>query len=86
MSPRRWKLVEGYDANIGGPPDVEAAPVLVDEEVAVREDIITEQDVDAVAIRLATWGRGTYVGQNAREARELLSLVLGSDKEGEDAV
>lgn len=72
VSPRRWTVV---------------APT---EELAVREDIITPEDVEAVGKYLADLAldRGDasaeYTSGYEDEARLLLALVLGSDKEGED--
>jgi hypothetical protein len=87
VSPRRWTLaspnrtypnVVAYGKGIG-----------MTEEVPVREDIITTEDVRAVAKHLAEIDRGDgvdeYVSGYDDEAHRLLALVLGADKEGEDA-
>jgi hypothetical protein len=84
VSPRRWKLHVSMrgDRGFSGPV------VSTKGFVPVREDIITEEDVEAVAERLAEIDRGEHATEYATgykdEARNLLLLVLGSDKEGED--
>jgi hypothetical protein len=80
--PRRWTLVAGDDT------------VLI-REVPVREDVVTDEDVEAVAIflnggSLTRWKERAEArdeggkDQYRRRAREILGLVLGSGKGGED--
>jgi hypothetical protein len=87
VSPLRFELSQhrdfGYRVSV---PNLLPNP---DDRLLVREDIITEEDVAAVAKHLAEIDRGDgareYTTGYEDEARQLLSLVLGSGKEGEDA-
>lgn len=92
-TPRLWTLVPGDDV-VSELPFVEAGPVLFREEVRVREDAITDADVEAVAFGLAKI-KGEAAAYDADEpavrlwfdehARDLLVLVLGSsDREDPD--
>jgi hypothetical protein len=83
VTPRRFVLS-------GAPWDMAVVidgPRLDRETLPVREDIITEQDVEVVKDWLMAEGRLNFrtVPTALIDARDLLSLVLGSDKEGEDA-
>lgn len=73
--PRRWTL-EGWDVAA-----VEA--VKPGENTRVREDSITEADVEAVTFALISSDVYDYAStdrkQAEEDARSLLSLVLGSD-------
>jgi hypothetical protein len=99
----RWTLTgfhtEVHEEDIVGKPltytttPSSIRPILGEnEQIPVREDIITEEDVEAVAVRLferdlgaSRISKGPMCEGFKDEARTLLGLVLGSDKESEDA-
>jgi hypothetical protein len=88
MNPRRWKLRESN----WGSPYANGPKLTYGEKVPVREDTITEEDIEAVAVREAVWDGQVFAvmrpgrqEEYRKKAREILSLVLGSGKEDKDA-
>ena len=78
---RRWQLhvsMQGFRGFSG--------PVVSTKGfVRVREDVVTEEDRQAVAHFLADVGSDEFCQHYIDQAGELLSLVLGSGKEDKDA-
>jgi hypothetical protein len=86
--PRQW-TIGVYEGTWGLPECWLVEPGTPDhpkggEKVRVREDVVTEEDVTAVSCFLAEVGHDEECLHYVDQARELLSLVLGSGKEDKD--